>query len=191
VVMVVDDAGTGRSQAVGGVVPDLWAWDHIPACGSGDLAVSARGSAPGSAWRGRSWWRTSVVAPAGSATSRRWSRGGRRSRAGGGGIRHGGCSPPSGDPCPGGGRRRRWGGPAGAGRRRLGSCGSTGPVARPLSRLRGPASRTAPTPASRPTSGRRGSTPWTDRPAPPGPTTRLGWQAHDPSGPSAGRVTPS
>jgi hypothetical protein len=42
VVMVVDDAGTGRSQAAGGVVPDPRAWDHIPACGSGDLAVSAR-----------------------------------------------------------------------------------------------------------------------------------------------------
>jgi hypothetical protein len=42
VVMVVDDAGTGRSQAAGGAVPDLRAFDHIPPCGSGDVAVSVR-----------------------------------------------------------------------------------------------------------------------------------------------------
>jgi hypothetical protein len=42
VVMVVDDAGTGRSQAAGGGVPDLRAFDHIPPCGSGDVAVSVR-----------------------------------------------------------------------------------------------------------------------------------------------------
>ena len=42
VVMVVDEAGTGRSQAAGGAVPDPRAWDHIPPCGSDDLAVSVR-----------------------------------------------------------------------------------------------------------------------------------------------------
>jgi uncharacterized protein DUF4232 len=40
--MVVDDAGTGRSQSAGGAVPDPRAWDHIPECGSDDLAVSVR-----------------------------------------------------------------------------------------------------------------------------------------------------
>jgi hypothetical protein len=39
---VVDDAGIGRSQAAGGAVPDPRAWDHIPLCGSDDLAVSVR-----------------------------------------------------------------------------------------------------------------------------------------------------
>jgi Domain of unknown function (DUF4232) len=42
VVMVVDDAGTGRSQSAGGAVPGPRAWDHIPPCGSDDLAVSVR-----------------------------------------------------------------------------------------------------------------------------------------------------
>jgi hypothetical protein len=40
--MAVDDTGTGRPQAVGGAVPDPRAWDHIPPCGSDDLAVSVR-----------------------------------------------------------------------------------------------------------------------------------------------------
>ena len=38
----MDDAGTGRSQSAGGAVPDPRAWDHIPPCGSDDLAVSVR-----------------------------------------------------------------------------------------------------------------------------------------------------
>jgi Protein of unknown function (DUF4232) len=42
VVILVDDAGTGRSQSAGGAVPDPRAWDHIPPCGSDDLAVSVR-----------------------------------------------------------------------------------------------------------------------------------------------------
>jgi hypothetical protein len=42
VVMVVDDAGAGRSQSARGAVPDPRAWDHIPPCGSDDLAVSVR-----------------------------------------------------------------------------------------------------------------------------------------------------
>jgi hypothetical protein len=109
VVMVVDDAGTGRSQAVGGVVPDPRAWDHIPACGSGDLAVSARWERAGVGLAGQI-----LVENVGGRTCRLSDQpsvvplGGRRSRAGGGGIRHGGCPPPPGDPCP-------WGAGGGAG----------------------------------------------------------------------------
>jgi hypothetical protein len=42
VVMVVDDAGTSRSQSAGGAVPSRQHWEHIPECGSDDLAVSVR-----------------------------------------------------------------------------------------------------------------------------------------------------
>jgi hypothetical protein len=40
--MAVDDTGTGRPRAAAGAFPDPRAWDHIPPCGSDDLAVSVR-----------------------------------------------------------------------------------------------------------------------------------------------------
>jgi len=42
VVVVVDDPDTGRSQPAAGAVPNPRAWDHIPPCGSDDLAVSVQ-----------------------------------------------------------------------------------------------------------------------------------------------------
>jgi hypothetical protein len=40
--MVVDDAGADRPLPAAGAVPDPREWDHIPECGSDDLAVSVR-----------------------------------------------------------------------------------------------------------------------------------------------------
>lgn len=41
-VIHVDDTGTGLPHSAGGAVPDPRAWDHLPLCGSDDLAVSVR-----------------------------------------------------------------------------------------------------------------------------------------------------
>jgi hypothetical protein len=38
----VDDTGAGLPHSAGGAVPDPRAWDHIPPCGSDDLAVSVQ-----------------------------------------------------------------------------------------------------------------------------------------------------
>lgn len=38
----MDDTGTGRSQAAAGAFPGPREWDHIPECGSDDLAVLVR-----------------------------------------------------------------------------------------------------------------------------------------------------
>jgi hypothetical protein len=42
VMAVDDDTGTGRSHAAAGAFPSPQDWDHIPECGSDDLAVSVR-----------------------------------------------------------------------------------------------------------------------------------------------------
>lgn len=172
--MVVDDAGAGRSQAAGGAVPDPRAWDHIPPCGSDDLAVSVRWERAGVGLEGqiivgnvsgrtcrlshKPW-----VVPLGMAGEQLPVEASITADA----------RPRPGILAPGGGWLHPSGGPAGAVMRRLGSCESIGSAAWPSSRLRGPANRTAPTPGSRRPFRRLGSTPWTDRLCRRAPTTRL------------------
>jgi hypothetical protein len=180
-VMVVDDAGTGRSQSAGGAVPDPRAWDHIPPCGSDDLAVSVR-------------WERAGVGLAGQIIAENVS--GRTCR-----LSHKPWVIPLGtdgrelpveaiitaelrlDPVilgPGGRAAAPvgwagWCGDAASGVVRVkGSCGSIGSAPRPSSRLRDPANRTAPTPGSRRTFRRLGLTPWTDHACRRAPATRLG-----------------
>jgi hypothetical protein len=163
---LVDDTGTGLPHSAGGAVPDPRAWDHIPPCGSDDLAVSVR-------------WERAGVGLAGQILVE--NVGGRTCRL----SEKPWVVPLGADGrelpvevfltadarlrpvilAPGERAAAPSGGLAGAAIRRPGSRGSIGSAARPLSRLRDPANRTAPTPGSRRTFRRLGSTPWTDRPA--------------------------
>jgi Protein of unknown function (DUF4232) len=52
VVIRIDDTGADRPQAAADAAPDPRAWDHIPLCGSDDLAVSVRWERSGSGLAG-------------------------------------------------------------------------------------------------------------------------------------------
>jgi Rhodopirellula transposase DDE domain len=169
VVMVVDDAGTGRSQPAGARFQTRGPGTTSRLAGPMIWRCRCAGSAPGSAWPARSWWRTSAGAPAGSATSRGWSPWGTDGRelpvdnviAMDARLEPAILAPSRRAAAP--ISWAGWCGEPASGRVRVHWLSGAAVV-----EVQGHANRTAPTPASRPTSRRRGSTPWTDRPAPPG-----------------------
>jgi hypothetical protein len=175
VVMVVDDAGTGRSQSAGGAVPDPRAWDHIPPCGSDDLAVSVRWERAGVGLEGQI-----IVENVSGRTCR---------------LSHKPWVVPlgmAGEQLPVGAiitadarLRPVILAPGGRAAAPVGWAGWCGDAASGVVRVNwvsgsavveveGPANRTAPTLGSRRTFRRLGSTPWTDRLCRRAPTTRLG-----------------